>query len=270
VAFRQPREGGWRIVYQKVLGGAAGGIFRAANLSELQVAGIWLSALREGGRVLVKPERDLEDKCWGEAPHEWCLSRCERCKERRERQRPSYIHPAQRAQRQALAQVVSISPVSAQEVAAEPVRRRAAAEPVSPTVTPDQGAEPSQEGESGSSSEELREESSSEPSSDPSSAEEWKPRGKRELLAAAFQPKAKRSPARSPAKGKEKAKVSSQVAADQPQLLPASGGEGRSSREPVTVRDRVIESPASPPSEREAVEFLAIQRAYAGAPPHRT
>eukprot|EP01043_Picozoa_sp_COSAG02_P092253 COSAG02_NODE_28882_length_580_cov_1.039501_1_plen_118_part_00 len=101
------------------------------------------------------------------------------------------------------------------------------------------------------------------------SAEEWKPGGKRELLAAAFQPKAKRSPARSPVRAKERAEAGSQVAASLPPVLRASGEESQSSRKPVTVRDQIIESPASPPAEREAVEFLAIQRAYAGAPPHR-
>ena len=108
-AHPQPREGGWRIVYQEIGRRGPGTVYRGSNLSEIQCARVWLVALQEGGRILVKPEREGEgEECWGPSPHLWCLESCARCAHRRRGSR--LIHPLERQQRQAVRAVVSISP----------------------------------------------------------------------------------------------------------------------------------------------------------------
>ena len=69
-------------MYQEVGRRGPGTVYHGSNLSEIQVAWVWLVALQEGCRVLVKPEPDL-DQCWGPAPHKWCVADCEWCLQKR-------------------------------------------------------------------------------------------------------------------------------------------------------------------------------------------
>ena len=165
-------------MYQEIGRRGPGTVYRGSNLSEIQCARVWLVALQKGYRVLVKPEREEGDRCWGPAPHKWCLADCRRCARRRG---PGLIHPREREHRAAVRAVVSISPGPEQSV-----RERAEQESEGERsdrafevlVTPDSivglrspegessGEEPEAQSESG--------ESSSLPSSE-SSAEVWEP-----------------------------------------------------------------------------------------------